>query len=118
MFYDVFRNEPNLHHVTAGDYLFKKGAPTDVMYVLISGSAQVLVEDRIVEEVEPGGILGAMSLVDHRQHSADVLATTDCEFACTTQKHFHFLVSQTPNFATEIMRTMANRLLQTNARIG
>ena len=88
------------------------------MYVLISGSAQVLVGDKVVEELEPGAVVGEMSLIDQRPHSAAVLATSDCEFACITQKRFHFLISQTPYFATEIMRIMANRLLHSNARIG
>jgi len=114
LFYDLFRHEPELFKVGQGQYLFKEGEQGDVMYVLISGTAQIIVGNRVMEEVEPGDILGEMALVGHGPRSASVLATNDCEFACINQKRFHFLVSQTPHFATEVMRIMANRLSNTD----
>lgn len=110
LFYDLFRHEPKLAPVQAGDYLFREGESGELMYVLITGTAQILVGSKVVEEVEPGGILGEMALIDRALHSASVLATSDCEFACIDQKRFHFLISQTPYFATEVMRIMAHRL--------
>ena len=117
LFYDLFRHEPELFPIKAGDYLFREGDVGDVMYVLISGTAQIHVGGRVMEEVEPGGILGEMALVDHVPRSASVLATSDCEFACINQKRFHFLISQTPHFATEVMRIMAHRLRKTDQLI-
>ena len=77
LFYDLFRHEPELFPIKAGDYLFREGDVGDVMYVLISGTAQIHVGGRVMEEVEPGGILGEMALVDHVPRSASVLATSD-----------------------------------------
>jgi len=118
MFYDLFHNEKELHRVNAGDYLFKAGDKGEVMYVLISGKAQILLGSKVMEDVEPGAILGEMSLIEHTPHSASVLAVSDCEFAAINQKRFHYLIAQTPHFATEIMRIMAHRLRATNRLIA
>lgn len=49
-------------------------------------------------------------MIDGGSRSASVRAISTCEFARIDKKRFHFLISQTPNFATEVMRTMACRL--------
>lgn len=113
LFYGLFRHEPALTRVKADHYLFREGDAARLMYVLVSGRAQMLVGEQVLEELEPGGVLGEMALVDQVPRSTSILAISDCEFACISQKRFHFLVSQTPDFATEVQRTMARRLRKT-----
>jgi len=43
-----------------------------------------------------------------------VVATSDCEFVAVDEKRFQFLVQQTPFFATQVMRVMAERLRNVN----
>ena len=88
------------------------------MYVLSSGSAQVLVNSCVVEELQHGSIVGEMGIVSPGPRSATVVALSDCEFVAVDEKRFQFLVQQTPFFATQVMRVMADRLRNTNQRIG
>jgi CRP-like cAMP-binding protein len=42
------------------------------------------------------------------------VATTRCEFVAIDEKRFQYLVQQTPYFATQVMRVMAERLRAAN----
>jgi len=111
LFYDLFRHEPNIRKVPAGETLFREGeASNGHMYVLVCGKAHIRVGDRIVEHCELGAVLGEMAMVGEGPRSATVVCDTDCSFAEIDQKRFHFLVTDAPFFATEVMRVMARRL--------
>jgi CRP/FNR family cyclic AMP-dependent transcriptional regulator len=73
-----------------------------------------LVQNRLVETLEHGSIVGEMGMVSPGPHSASVMAKTDCEFVAIDQKRFQFLVQQTPFFAVQVMRLMAERLRATD----
>lgn len=114
LFYALFRNDPRMVAVGEGATLFAEGDPADLMYVLVRGTAKVLVGKVEVDRLQPGAIVGEMALIDHEPRSATVIATSDCEFACVDDKRFRFLVSETPGFALEVMRTLAHRLRDTD----
>jgi CRP/FNR family transcriptional regulator, cyclic AMP receptor protein len=107
---ELFRNAGNRIDFPAGHTIFEKGQPGDVMYVVIAGQVDVLIHDKIINSIEPGGILGEMALIDAEPRSATAVAKTDCKLVPINEKRFAFLVQQTPFFAIEVMRTMAERL--------
>ena len=109
-FYFLYRDAPRLLALRAGDELFRRGEPADLMYVLTTGEARILVGQREVERLLPGAIVGEMALIDRAPRSATVEAVTDCEFVCVDEKRFKFLVTETPGFALGIMKVLADRL--------
>jgi CRP-like cAMP-binding protein len=68
----------------------------------------------VVETLQHGSIVGEISLVAPGPRSATVVAVEDCEFVAIDEPRFQFLVQQTPYFATQVMRVMAERLRRTN----
>ena len=112
LFFDLFRRDPDITYIDEGEYLFQEGEPClDRMFVLVSGTAEVLVGDSQVEIATAGTILGEMALVERREaRSASVRALTRCGFAVISEKRFHFLVTEAPQFAIEVMRILAQRL--------
>ena len=89
------------------------------MYVVKEGSADILVSGKVVATVGPGEVFGEMSLIDDRApHSAAVVARTDCHHVPVDEKRFLFLVQQTPYFAIQVMRVIAERLRRMNEIIG
>jgi CRP/FNR family cyclic AMP-dependent transcriptional regulator len=110
LFYALFRDDPRMVAVRAGTPLFVEGEKADLMYVLTSGEARILVGQREVEKLAPGAIVGEMALIDKVPRSATVEAVTDCEFVCVDQKRFQFLVTETPGFALGVMKVLADRL--------
>lgn len=86
------------------------------MYIVKEGEVDVLVRGKTMESVGPGEFLGEMALIDKHPRSATAVAKTDCQLVPVDEKRFTFLVQQTPYFAIEVMRIMARRLRQMDAR--
>lgn len=111
---EIFSHNTAKITIQAGEALFREGDEGNRMYVLETGVAEVFVQNRLVETLQHGGIVGEMGLVSPGPHSASVIAKTDCEFVAVDEKRFQFLVQQTPYFAIQVMRLMAERLRATN----
>jgi CRP/FNR family cyclic AMP-dependent transcriptional regulator len=111
---ELFRFEAGALAITAGQPIFRAGDAGSVMYVLMKGTALVTVGDIVVENAEPGAILGELALIEEVPRSATVTAVTDCQCIPIDAKRFRFLVQQTPNFALHVMKAMADRLRRTD----
>lgn len=114
VFFELFAHNPTIIQVPAGQALFSEGEEGHMMFVLSTGTAEVRVHNRVVEMLEHGSIVGEVGIVLPGPRSASVVAKTDCEFVAVDEKRFQFLVQQTPFFATQVMRVMAERLRKVN----
>lgn len=114
VFFELFANNPDIVRVAAGETLFAEGEPGHQLFVLANGTAEVIVANRVVETLQHGSIVGEMGIVSPGPRSATVVATSDCEFVAVDEKRFQFLVQQTPFFATQVMRVLAERLRAAN----
>ncbi len=117
VFFELFAHNPTLIKVAAGHALFLEEDEGEQMYVLATGQADIIVNNRVVETLQHGSIVGEISIVLPGPRSASVVATTDCEFIAIDEKRFQFLVQQTPYFATQVMRVMAERLRKLNQMV-
>lgn len=118
VFFELFAHNPNIVRIEAGKALFSENDDGHLMYVLTNGVAEVIVNNRLVEVLQPGNIVGEMGIVSPGPRSATVVAQSNCEFVAVDEKRFHFLVQQVPFFATQVMRTLAERLRATNQRLA
>ncbi len=118
IFFELFANNPDIVRIAAGHPLFKANDDGHLMFVLTTGSAEVIVNNRVVERLQHGSIVGEMGLVSPGPRSASVVATTDCEFVAVDEKRFQFLVQQTPYFAMQVMKVMAERLRAVNQMVA
>jgi len=112
---ELFRHETELLELSAGQTLFNEGEKEDLMYVLMSGTALIVVNNRVVEVAEAGAIIGEMGMIDEDVRSATVVAKSDCKLVTIDRKRFNFLIQQTPHFALHVMRVIADRLRHTDA---
>lgn len=117
VFFELFANNPEIVEIPAGKPLFTDDDEGKTMFVLASGRAEVIVNNRVIETLQPGNIVGEMGLVSPGPRSASVVAVSDCQFVAVDEKRFQFLVQQTPFFATQVMRVMAERLRNTNQMV-
>jgi CRP-like cAMP-binding protein len=117
VFFELFSNNPNIVRVEAGQTLFSEGDEGHQMFVLTNGEAEVIVNNRVVDKLQHGNIVGEMGIISPGPRSATVVATTDCEFVAVDEKRFHYLVQQTPFFATQVMRVLAERLRTANKMV-
>jgi CRP/FNR family transcriptional regulator, cyclic AMP receptor protein len=112
---DLFRQESGALQLAPGDFIFREGAKGDKMYVVLEGEMEIVLGDFVLETAGPGALIGEMALIDDSQRTASAVAKTSCRLAEIDRRRFHFLVQQTPHFATHVMKTLADRLRHMNA---
>ena len=112
---ELFRKETDTAQPTPGDFLFREGDKSEKMYVLLEGEVDIFLGDFVLETAGPGALLGEMALIDHSPRTANAVAKTPARLAQIDRRRFHFLVQQTPHFATHVMKTLADRLRHMNA---
>ena len=110
----LFHHETEFLTLSEGQTLFNQGEPGNLMYVLMSGTAEIIVHKKVVEIAEAGSILGELAMIDDSSRSATVVAKSDCKFLPIERKRFNFLIQQTPFFALHVMKVMADRLRSTD----
>jgi len=81
----------------------------------LEGEMEILLGDFVLETAEPGTLIGEMALIDDSPRTASAVAKTSCRLAEIDRRRFHFLVQQTPHFATHVMKILADRLRHMNA---
>ena len=114
---ELFRNETDLKKVAAGEILFKEGEAGNLMYILMHGTAEIIVNNKVVEFAHAGSIVGEMGMIDEGARSATVKAMSDCKFFPVDRALFDHHVMHTPQFAQHVMRVIADRLRRTDARL-
>ena len=115
---NLFTEETQVINLHAGQALFREGEPGDVMYVLITGTANIVVGGEVIEKAGSGALLGELALIDSAPRAATVVAATDCRLVPLSKEQFHTLVRETPYFATEVMQVMADRLRRMDRRVA
>ena len=113
---DMF-SETNPKVCEAGEAIFREFDMGSEMYVVLEGQVEITIGDKVVETLGPGEPFGEMALIDQAPRVATALAKTPVKLAVITEKRFLFMVAQTPHFALQIMKVMADRLRKMNARL-
>jgi CRP/FNR family transcriptional regulator, cyclic AMP receptor protein len=111
---ELFRRDDDPVRLAPGQTLFREGDTGDSMYVLLEGSTDVFVGEILVESATPGALLGEMAMVDSSPRTATVVATMSARLARIDERRFHFLIQQTPYFATHVMKVLAEQLRHIN----
>ncbi len=114
----LFRNAPEVIPVPAGGYIFRKGEAAKVMYLIIEGEVELMLDDTVVETAEEGSFIGEMALIDDEPRSASARARGDCRVFPIDEARFQLLVKETPFFALQMMKTLARRLRKMDVLIG
>lgn len=96
--------------VKKGDIIFKKGDPGDVMYAVIEGQVDIIVNKKVVFSVGPEEILGEMAMIENKPRSATAVAKTNTKLVVIDHQRFSILIQQTPSFVINIMKSMADRI--------
>jgi CRP-like cAMP-binding protein len=115
---NLFRHARNFETAEAGSTIFKQGDESkNMMYAVTEGEVEIFVDDELEDTIGPGTTLGELGLIDGGTRTATAVAKTDCRLVPIDEAHFNFLVQNTPNFALQIMRLMAERMRLTRSAI-
>src|SRR5262245_32729535 len=106
----VFANAREQRQFAAGDTVFMEGDTGHEMFGLISGAIALRKGDRTVRILEPGDTFGEMAIASAVPRSLTAVASEDSVLAVIDERMFLFLVHETPMFAIQVMRSMAERI--------
>jgi CRP/FNR family cyclic AMP-dependent transcriptional regulator len=106
----ILQHADNIKTYRSGQIIFKEDDPGDYLYVVKSGEVDIRVRNALAETVGAGGVFGEMALMDKQARSATAVARTDCEVVPIDEKRFLALVEETPAFALDLMKLLAQRL--------
>ena len=104
-----------------GDVLFRQGDPGDAAFLIITGRADVTIDTEkgplSVATLGNHDFVGEIAILCDVPRTATVTAKSDLVALRIRKELFFRLIGEFPEIAKEIMRELANRLLQTNAQL-
>lgn len=102
--------------VQAGKALTEEGKPGHEFYLILDGQASVKRGNRKVATLAAGQYFGELSLLDRGPRTATVTAETDLLLLVLGQREFNGLLDEVPGLAHKVLRTMAARLREADAK--
>lgn len=93
-----------------GVALTRQGEAGDAFYVILDGTASVVVDGDIVSELGAGDWFGELALLDGQARSATVTSTGELEVAVLGVRMFRTLLREFPDLAAQLLAGMAAAL--------
>lgn len=101
--------------------LLREGDHSNSMYWVQSGQLVVTKkrgnEEIVLGHIYSGELVGEISFLDQEPRSATVRAVTDCDLIEIPQDAIDGIYSTQPKWLEILVRTLAERLRKTNARV-
>jgi CRP-like cAMP-binding protein len=100
-------------NVEPGTVVLREGDRGQGLLVLLEGAAEIVKhdegrEDVVISTVEAPSVVGEMSLITERPHSATVRARTACAFQLLTRSQFERLLKSESLAAYKVVATLAD----------
>ncbi len=104
-----------------GQILFRQGDEGDAAYVILSGTADIIVDSDAgpikIAELQPNSIVGEIAILCDVSRTATVRASGQLEALRIRKDHFLRLLREFPEMTIEIVRVLADRLSHTTAEL-
>ena len=107
----------------AGQVIFNQGEPGNEMYIVADGQVNIYLPGEAsrrvsLQDLGRGEYFGELGLFDDKPRSASALATTDAVLLGLTRPMLATYLETRPQAAMPILRTMADRLRETNSLLS
>ena len=104
-----------------GQVLFRQGDQADAAFIVLKGSADILVEGSAgplrVATLSENEIIGEIAILCDIPRTATVQAETELTTLKITTDLFFRMIMDFPEMGVEVMRVLAHRLEQTTAQL-
>ena len=108
-----------VHDLQDGDTLIHAGQPNHFLYLLLSGRLRIHLKLSLepLTVLEPGEIVGELSIIDGQPTSAYVVADERCRLLVLNEKTLWSLVESSPVVARNLLFILSRRLRHGNTLI-
>lgn len=94
----------------AGDLLIGEDLSTTTLYVLLAGTAEIRVADRLVSVATEGSLVGEMAMLLGASRSATVRAVTDGRALSLSNRRIEEMLESEPELAARILWNLARQM--------
>jgi hypothetical protein len=108
---------PELREYAEGDVIIREGDSDTEVFTLLSGSAQAMIGDTVVGEINTDEIFGAIAALTGTPRTASIIATTDCTALVVQSDRFRNLITVRPDTVTKLVEDMARTIVSCNTKI-
>lgn len=92
---------------TKGETIIQNGETASFFGVVLKGSLKALINNRKIQDIDKGQLVGEMSLFTGGVRNADIIANTDGVLATMTFEQFREISEFEPKLALKLMETFA-----------
>jgi CRP-like cAMP-binding protein len=93
-----------------GAILFNEDDILKNVYVVQSGTVEIVTHGKVADVCGPGDVLGFISTIDGGASTGTARVKGTTELSILDERKFFFMVDEVPNFALYIMRALAHRI--------
>ena len=94
-----------------------QGAAGREAFVIIDGTAAVLINGKKVATVGPGRCVGELALLDNGPRTATVVAETDVTALVIGVREFSSIIDDVPPMTHKLLRALAGRIRELDTEI-
>lgn len=109
--------KPEFRYYQEGDIIIEENTEGDEVFTLLSGKAEVVIDNTVVGEINTDEIFGAIAALSNTRRTASVVARSDCETIVVKSDRFRGLLAARPDTVQKLINDMARALASCNDRI-
>jgi CRP/FNR family transcriptional regulator, cyclic AMP receptor protein len=107
--------------VEKGQFIFFKSDPSEVVYIVRSGSVSIVLEspdgrEMVINEMHAGDFFGEVGVLTNQPRSTSAIARTEGQLLALPRQAFLALLEAEPAVARRILEMTANRLRNSSER--
>ena len=113
---ELFKNHEQVQEFSAGSTIFSQGEPSRLMYIVLSGSVNIVVRRQIVYTAVAGDVFGEMGIINDEEglRSATAFVKSNCRVCTLDKAQLLEFIRETPEFALHVMRILADHVRRMN----
>lgn len=109
--------KPEFRYYRKGDIIIEENTDGDEVFTLLVGTAEVVIDNTVVGEINRDEIFGAIAALTGTRRSASIVATSDCETIVVRSDRFRSLLAARPETVQKLINDMARAIVSCNDRI-
>jgi CRP/FNR family cyclic AMP-dependent transcriptional regulator len=113
----VFINAQVQRTLPAGEVVFNEGDAGTEMFGIVSGAVELRRSGRTIARIGEGETFGELAIVTKTPRNLTAVAVEPTVIAVIDERVFLYLVHETPMFAIQVMRSMADLIKELNEQL-